>query len=434
MTTFASAVEPKERIGSLESTLAPITRASVVGMGSAIGARGLPNAAARAMTTNQNEPGAPDGWNYGSGDCLNPACATYGGQGTFKRRKGSTDPRVCSTCSQPERGSIETNGSFKPATNGHHVAPPSADMVALAEKVVAQHKARCGLCGAHESAQPMARIDGEVRCFDVFGCKERRQAWATRLAADSAAAGEAEYGKRDTEPAPAPDHAPALSALPAARPRPWEPPAVLPGASTVMAEELRQAKTRIAELEKRHDAWCDGCYKGGVTDGAMKAGRAAAAAALAFAEKLERVENALADSQRWRLAAEGSLEVVNEQLLSANSDLAETATERDAARLERDTLIELHNRTSDHLTSARAELGAVREQLRKVYEYAIYIGGGSDRDAPVMRDARAALDSTAPAPRPAIEALINERKACPACGKPSRATTAGCDHCDLEDK
>lgn len=28
----------------------------------------------------------------------------------------------------------------------------------------------------------------------------------------------------------------------------------------------------------------------------------------------------------------------------------------------------------------------------------------------------------------------NATRKCPACGKPTRITTAGCDHCDLEDK
>lgn len=29
---------------------------------------------------------------------------------------------------------------------------------------------------------------------------------------------------------------------------------------------------------------------------------------------------------------------------------------------------------------------------------------------------------------------MDRKKKCPACGKMSRVTTAGCDHCDLEDK
>lgn len=59
-----------------------------------------------ASTTPRVEAGPPDGWQYTSGDCRNPACSTHLGQATFRRLKDSTDPRACVACGEPERGAL----------------------------------------------------------------------------------------------------------------------------------------------------------------------------------------------------------------------------------------------------------------------------------------------------------------------------------------
>ncbi len=65
--------------------------------------------------------------------------------------------------------------------------------------------------------------------------------------------------------------------------------------------------------------------------------------------------------------------------------------------------------------------------------YAVrYIPPGYDQPAPLLVSIDALLDAYRAAPEPTPP--LDRKRKCPACGRMTRITTAGCDHCDLEDK